>query len=482
MFLLATLGFSALYFIHEVATPDVAIDDTLIELSLVAVCLLIGFYVPGRFAEWYLTREIHRLKEIDLGSDEKIVLDRFQKLFSYTESYRFLPHQVEWFRNRLIHYYADYLMSIGRDDLDAMRAYLKAFLHDPQGSKFRAPLLAILKREQDLESEEIDLLLVMLKVENRKDDELIHLLAGVFLKKQEFTLRSEPVFLEALESEGDDVERIIQLVVPYLLKKERSDLPALRFYLRALQYYSPFQEEIKRIVGTVYYEGRWKSADIDLHEHCGKVYASLDKGRQDIIARAVDEIKASGRPQKTKLFSREDRFSLSKLRSSMKIGVSNDGFAKNILSWLSGAQGVRFIIVGATISLALVFGEPTLKYFKEKMDALHPLPPVEKAPHPPIEEAVMDKSKVYTVQVAAVFSKGHANKIVNTVKESGVIEKIHVVESKRSSGGSWYKIRVGDFPKKEEAQRFADDLMERKIIKNYFILSVPKSSSRASEQ
>jgi len=44
------------------------------------------------------------------------------------------------------------------------------------------------------------------------------------------------------------------------------------------------------------------------------------------------------------------------------------------------------------------------------------------------------------------------------------------------AGGNWYKIRVGQFPNAEEAQRFAQSLIDRNIVKNYFILSLPKGS------
>jgi cell division protein FtsN len=47
------------------------------------------------------------------------------------------------------------------------------------------------------------------------------------------------------------------------------------------------------------------------------------------------------------------------------------------------------------------------------------------------------------------------------------------VKTKRKAGGNWYKIRVGRFDSKEEARQFANQLVDQKTIRNYFIIPLP---------
>ena len=96
---------------------------------------------------------------------------------------------------------------------------------------------------------------------------------------------------------------------------------------------------------------------------------------------------------------------------------------------------------------------------------------------PPVEKAVVPakvspglNNKVHTVQVAAVTSPQQAKRLISSLKNKGV-KGLYTVEAKRKSGGKWYKIRIGQFPTEEKAQEYANQLMEAKAIKNYFVKS-----------
>ncbi|OGW14744.1 MAG: hypothetical protein A3K09_08160 [Nitrospinae bacterium RIFCSPLOWO2_12_FULL_47_7] len=517
MILLMTLGFSVLYYVHEIAMWEMVADDTLIQWGLLIVCVSIGFFVPGYIAERRLLRAIHKLKNIKLEGDEERNLGLFEKLFSLTYSSYFLPAQGEWFRWRLIPCYADYLMAIGREDADAVKVYLKAFLQDPQDSKFRTLLLANLEHGQNLTDDEIDLLIVMLKQSSRpmdsaasgskqsdssnlspasswgednNDVDITNYLASVFLKKQEFTLRSEPLFLKALENKSEDSEKIVRFIVPFLLKKERSDRVALKFYLQALPYYLPFQEEMRKIIGRAYSEDRWRATDAGLHEQCGEVFSALDMARQEAIARSVNEKELSAKLQKVEFFSREDKIVLKKIKEHLfitppKIGRTKESVwplvqsAKKVfyafidMVMIIRLQSPRFKYTVVCLLLVLVSAGFGFQYLKGRRTPLSlPPPVVEKIPQ---EVAPNNTGRFYTVQLAAVISQNQANRIKERIQEKGV-KDLYVVESKRSSGGSWYKIRAGNFKRKEEAQRFADELMENKVIKNYFVISIAKQN------
>ena len=82
------------------------------------------------------------------------------------------------------------------------------------------------------------------------------------------------------------------------------------------------------------------------------------------------------------------------------------------------------------------------------------------------------RAEIHTFQVAAFTSSKQARGFINLLKKKGVRD-VYQVKTKRKSGETWYKIRVGRFDSKNNAQRFASQLIEQKTIKNYFIISLP---------
>ena len=83
-------------------------------------------------------------------------------------------------------------------------------------------------------------------------------------------------------------------------------------------------------------------------------------------------------------------------------------------------------------------------------------------------------TEIHTFQVAAFTSSKQARELINTLQKKGVRD-VYQVRTKRKSGETWYKIRVGRFDSKENAQMFARQLIEQKTIKTYFLISLPIS-------
>ena len=83
----------------------------------------------------------------------------------------------------------------------------------------------------------------------------------------------------------------------------------------------------------------------------------------------------------------------------------------------------------------------------------------------------LKEPEIHTFQIAAFSSSKQARELINLLKKKGVRD-VYQVRTKRKSGETWYKIRVGRFDSKENAQMFARQLIEQKTIKNYFIISL----------
>ena len=85
-----------------------------------------------------------------------------------------------------------------------------------------------------------------------------------------------------------------------------------------------------------------------------------------------------------------------------------------------------------------------------------------------------EKLEIHTFQVAALKSSKQARRQMDLLKKKGV-RNVYQVKTRSKSGETWYKIRVGRFDSKENARRFASQLIDQKTIKTYFIISLPVS-------
>ena len=84
------------------------------------------------------------------------------------------------------------------------------------------------------------------------------------------------------------------------------------------------------------------------------------------------------------------------------------------------------------------------------------------------------KGNSYTVQIAAFLYKKQATKMVVNLRKKKV-KNLYVEKSKRNSGaGYWYKVRAGKFKTQSDASDFANQLVAAKVVRNYFIISLPK--------
>ena len=155
------LGYTVLFFLHEVALPNVLFDDVAIQWALVLVCLFFGFIAYGMVGDQRFFNALHFLKNASPRSKTEDIKNQFENLLSFTYSSYFLPDTGKQYRILGVLLYADYLLSIGDETPKALNIYVQAFLQSPRDSRFRKPLLAILNQGRKLSQEEMDLLLIM---------------------------------------------------------------------------------------------------------------------------------------------------------------------------------------------------------------------------------------------------------------------------------------------------------------------------------
>ncbi len=488
--LIFVLGYAVLFFLHEVALPNVLFDDVAIQWAIALVCLFFGFIAYGMVGEQRYFNALHFLKKVSPQSDPKDIKSQFENLLSFTYASYFLPETGKRYRVIGVLLYADYLLSIGDETPRALNIYVQAFLQSPKDSRFRKPLLAILNQGRELTPEEMDLLLILVQQEEFHDPTLTHYLSSLFLKAGQWSGKVEPLFLSALEDGSALSGDIIRFALPVYLAHKRTDELALRFYLFALTHSVKEEEEIKNYLAHSFCEGNLAGVAPDLHRKCGEVLRSLGSDQQEEIKRQSEKNQIATKLKKVKLFRPEDLQDLKRLKVEMGlvasrmtvVGRGGRWLACKILSglkWmlLRGLDGlirfgdfplraklISFAVLSVSIMLVLSFSEVTLK---NRIPSLTALPTAKSS-------QTKKDDRVFTIQIAAVISAKQADKMIRNLKKKKV-EGLYVVKAKRRSGGHWYKIRTGKFPSKGQASAYANRLVDSKSIKNYFVISLPKN-------
>ena len=462
--------------------PNAVFDDSFIQWLLFLICVFIGFFAYGLVGEQRFHNAMHKFKDISSATDPEEVIDGFQAVLDFTYSAHFLPGKGKRLRNDVILQFADYLLFAGRKDSRAQKIYLKAFLLRPEDSTYRIPLLSIFREGEDLTDEEIDLLLVILKAGKYCDDVMVSHLAALFLRKRLFTRETEPIFLAALENESGDSKEILNLVLPQLLRVKRSDSFALHFYLRAFSWESFETSQAREIVAHAYCEGVWEETDPSLHKKCGEAFQELDYKRRSDMMREVAGSGLSGKVKKLKLLNEDDLRELKKLKARM--GFSKSFFKyfgdlfwdiiKTLLNLIrvlaSNFLKIRIWVFVVVVILMAGLGYRGWQVQQEK--AVRGEGEVVNAQEKSF--GGREKLEIHTFQVAALKSSKQARRQMDLLKKKGV-RNVYQVKTRSKSGKTWYKIRVGRFDSKENARRFASQLIDQKTIKTYFIISLPVS-------
>lgn len=489
LFLILVFGYMSLYFVHEVALPNVYFNDLWIKWAVVGICLFFGFVVYGIFGEHRFLSALSSLKHINLKNVGPEIREQFQRLVEFTRSSYFLPGKGRQLREQLIQDYAEFLMSIGSEDPEALNVFLKAFLQDTQQTRFRNVLVSALTRKEELTDQEIDLMLVIMKTEGYEDRELLNHMITVILAQEWFTNKSEPVFLKALQLKIGQENKIIDFMLPHLLDKKRSDYLAVNFYLESLSSLPEDQREtLAFLVSTSYCEERFKVLDPDLHARCRQVFDSLETGTKERLLRMVKDTKVAEQWKRVKLFHADDKQALERLKIYTGLSptfwqvvgkkvsrLSNSIFnlIKKVVFKIFDGLNIMGGMNTATklVVVSLIFGG--VFYAAVAVDWKVLIPALQPVPTAPSEQEAVPSIQVFTLQVAAVKSKKQADVTVRKLKKKKV-EDVYVVKTPRKNGKFWYKVRVGKFREREMAEKIAVILMNQKKIRSYFIITLNK--------
>ena len=80
------LGYTVLFFLHEVALPNVLFDDVAIQWAIVLVGLFFGFIAYGMVGDQRFFNALHFLKNASPRSKTEDIKNQFENLLSFTYS------------------------------------------------------------------------------------------------------------------------------------------------------------------------------------------------------------------------------------------------------------------------------------------------------------------------------------------------------------------------------------------------------------
>ncbi len=473
-----------LFFIHEVAMEGLPVNDLSIKWMLLFLSLFIGFFLYGVFGEYQFKKAISEVKNIDFREAGEEMVSRFKSLFRFTESSYFLPKKGRQLREEITLDYANFLMNLGREDEEALNIYLKAYLLAPDEEQFRNVLVSILTNKNKLTENEIDLLIIILKKENFQSTEIVNHLVNILLVKKSIGTKTEGVYLSALKNQSEHAEEIVKFWLPILLKQNRADHFAIQFYLNAFERINPeYYKHMVDLIGACYLDKRFKVMDPELHDRCKTFFERLEPEIRERIIRFFRNQNISERWKKVRLFRSEDKRLLKTAKTV--VGLDDGGGSPIKDSFITLFKGLLFSIfdtlnwVGSLkwkyklliilLAISIIF---VGKYWVN-FDSLFP-PEAVTSPIKKLPEVVNPEDAlvtIHTLQIAAVTSQSQANKIMRKLTKNK-IKGVYLIKTKRESGGFWYKIRLGKFSNKQKAQQYAASLIEQKLIRNYFIISL----------
>ena len=264
--------------------------------------------------------------------------------------------------------------------------------------------------------------------------------------------------------------------MPQLLRANRLDSFAVKFYLEVPRSDISEGSQCLKMIARSYCKNTWKDVDSTLHQRCEEVFQSLDyKFRSDML-RKVAESNLSSKIHQLKLLNASDLRLLKKLKIQMGLSMSFFELLgrtyKKLLSFFR-ILASKFLMIRTWFFVLVIISITSLIYREWQ---------TQQSVFVGEEGQVVDtknkrlnafkKGGIHTLQVAAFTSSRQASDLIDSLKQKGVRD-VYLVTTKRKSGETWYKIRVGRFDSKEKAQMFAGQLFEQKTIKNYFVISLP---------
>lgn len=429
-------------------------------------CFVASSVVLSRLGKWRFNALMVDAQECDITRFFKKGEILFEKLLILTNSFHFLPHTAGRLRERVIKEYSRFLLALDIKSEKALQVHKKALESGWEDPQLKSKLISCFLEKKDLDREEIGLGLKL--IPHSEDTDFIDLLVKICLTKKSMDYDSQEVFRQGLEKQSKHIHKILDQILPGVLKAKRGDPFAMALYFNAVERRHKLAEPCKKLLLHL---AQPYLLDKDLEgweKRLADFYRAATGGEKPVAPQkiAADENFADLFPEiisrKNKLFKREK-------------GERNK---KRGWEWKNWIPDTTFLFITGGILLVAFLGYQSYRSYQEKPPSLEQVQePLALGPAPANKESTPEESRKYipfqsdqpfTIQVGAYNSMEKAEDVMDKLRRDSNTAVYWLPA--RIGGKVWYRVRIGEFSDQESARLSAKELEDKGLVgKDYYL-------------
>jgi hypothetical protein len=450
-------GLLILIVMTKIISPTAAFNEWWVMEIWGGICLVFTYFIPSGIAKNRIRYWLHRLTTTKKESNwEK----RGHKILSWLDSPLLLPWQRLRLVPRILKEIEPYLRAEG--PTLTYRNLLKILFSYPKVSLEIRDQLIMNFLTRGITSLDEANLIAQLWDKNRPNKELGEIWVDYALSQEIDAPWMEPGYLWAMYQGSERGERIARFLLPEMLMRKRRDDLATLVFLRSNSV-EPSPEVTKSLQQIAQYYVKIQRND-SLSQRVKAAITGIEIP-EEIIEKYREPVSRIPTPKlKPKV----------RKPAPPKFAPIADRIFQIVLKpfqWLyqtiwKAIQGLRLRIIlqrfaillsiGILVVVAILVG---IRYLETPEPASKPVPP---------DYSVMQiyhSNLRFTIQVAAYRDQAQAEQMVSRLRSLGE----EAYWQKTDGDRPWYRIRVGSFSTQGEAKNYAESLLAKKLITNYYV-------------
>lgn len=429
---------------------------------IAALSLLIPSVFFSYIGKWRYNCFLTKVREYNLLESTEKTVKLFERILQFAYSFYFFPTTTEKLLKEIYQEYSKLYMGLHAGYQAAQDIYEKTLLRFPGDTNLQNILLDIYTEKDKLSKKELG---VCFSIFQHSSDNVnaIKLLSDYYVKNNVFDFDSQEILSQAINLNIPSKEKVVDFLLHKLIELRRNDDFAAEVFLTAYSSYSNKSEAVIETIIKLALDRKKKRRTDDITKKIFDIYEKLP----ETIRKQIEE-KVLKTRQENEMAVVTSKQSLKKFFFKIldKIKAGNfylkriipkiKSFADLELSFLK--KHPLIIFSGLGFVSILLFSIIVLRG-RENINS--PLGLSNLNPGYNTYESKLP----YSIQVAAFKNLPRAEKAITKLSKKG--RKAYY--TKTSGKDVWYRVRVGEFKTIKEAKHYAEKLLNKKLIRGYFI-------------
>lgn len=429
---------------------------------IAALSLLMPSVFLSYIGKWRYNIFLIKVREYNLLESTEKTVKLFERLLQFASSFYFFPTTTEKLLKEIYQEYSKLYMGLHAGYQAAQDIYEKTLLRFPGDTNLQKMLLDIYLEKDTLSKKELGVCFLVFQ-HSIDNVNAIELLSNYYVKNNVFDFDSQEILRQAIILNTPSKEKIVDFLIHKLIELRRNDDFAAEVFLTAYSNYSNKSEAVIEAIIRLSLDRKKKRRTDNISK---KVFDIYEKLPESIRKKIEEEVLKTRQENKMPLAASKQSLKKWFIKLSDKI-TAGKFFLKRIIPKLKNFADLelsflkkRPVIIFSSLGLvaALSFSVIVLKGRENRSSSLDlsDLNP---------SYNIYESKLPYSIQVAAFKNLSGAEKAINNLSKKG--RKAYY--TKTSGKDVWYRVRVGEFKTKNEAKHYAEKLLNKKIIRGYFI-------------